>query len=154
MSNNGGEKKPEWIKLWAGKYADILDIDNIEDYYADRDEWNSFVIDMGFAFLNLLYAYNNYGDFDTVGKFEIEDRMALAVYKSMIRDLKQSYEGYKKRCEVNQINGEKGGRPPGKATAKPQTIPSQGKPYQIQPKPQQTEWDLIEQAKINPNKPK
>ena len=101
--------KPPWIKLWASKYADFLDIDAVLDEYKGK-ELNDFVRGMGMVFLNLLYAYSHY-DEGEFAIFELDDRYHKMLYKQLMRDLRQTFSDYERRCEANRENGKKGGRP-------------------------------------------
>lgn len=100
---------PPWIKLWVSKYAEFLELETIQEEFQGK-ELENYLKEMGKVFLNLLYAYDHFGE-PKFTIFKIEDRNARMIYKALIRDLKQTFDDYEKRCAANRENGLKGGRP-------------------------------------------
>lgn len=100
-------KKPQWVKLWAEKYYDDLCIDDIKEFYPTTEEETEFLKNVGMAFISALAYYNSYNaDEDTFEIYRMNND-GKKLYKSLKRDIRQSYESYERRVE----NGKKGGRP-------------------------------------------
>lgn len=100
--------KPQWFKLWAEKYYDDLCIEDIHEFYPSVEEENEFLLDVGKAFVSALAYYNactTEEESFSIYQMGLDGRK---LYKSLKRDINQSYESYKRRVE----NGKKGGRPP------------------------------------------
>ena len=99
--------RPQWIKLWAEKYYDELYIDDLKELYPTQDEETEYLIQVGKAFVSALAYYNNYYSDKEFDIYQM-DRDGKRLYKSLVRDIRQSYKAYEKRVE----DGKKGGRPP------------------------------------------
>lgn len=104
---NSEQGKPQWIKLWAEKYYDELCIDEIKDFYPTAAEERSFLMEVGKAFISALSYYNSYFSDDPQYTTYNMDRDGMKLYRSLKRDIDQSYQNYMLRVE----NGKKGGRP-------------------------------------------
>jgi hypothetical protein len=104
---NDEASKPQWVKLWAEKYYDELCIEDIKELYPTPEEELSFLTEVGKAFVSALAYYNSYCDGESYTTYQM-DRDGRRLYKSLKRDIDQSYISYIKRVE----NGKKGGRPP------------------------------------------
>ena len=102
------EGKPQWFKLWANKYADVIDINNL-DSDLKPDEKERLFREIGIAFINSLFYFQNYYS-SKCPYYEPKTRDGRIIWNALQRDVRASYEDYEKRVE----NGKKGGRPPKK----------------------------------------
>lgn len=100
--------KPQWFSFWALKYADALDIENI-DYDLDEVEKEELFRDVGVSIINALLYFKNWedshGNFSYIAPMTRDGRILSNALK---RDIDQAYIAYYKR----KIDGKKGGRPP------------------------------------------
>ena len=103
---NDEKKKPQWVKLWAEKYYDELCIEDIKEFYPTPEEEADFLLQVGKAFVSALGYYNAHGSGEEFITYKM-NRDGMKLYKSLKRDIDQSYIVYERRVE----NGKLGGRP-------------------------------------------
>ena len=99
--------RPQWFKLWAEKYADALDIENLD---ADLSQAEKQVLfqEVGKAFINaLFYFMANAQDKSQYSSYRPSTRDGRILWNALKRDVDQSYRDYYERVR----NGAKGGRP-------------------------------------------
>ncbi len=107
LFSDGQTGRPQWFKLWADKYADVLDIDNMDEDLSPEEKADLFA-DLGRAFINALFLFKYYtGDDEDLCSYKILTRDGRIIWNALKRDIDQSYSDYIKRV----INGAKGGRP-------------------------------------------
>ena len=99
--------KPPWFKLWGEKYADALDVDNLDDDLTPQEKEKLFN-EVGKAFINALLYFRSIDNGEsTYSSYKAGTRDGRIVWNALKRDIDQSYRDYYKRVE----NGKKGGRP-------------------------------------------
>lgn len=96
---------PQWFKLWADKYADALDIENLDNCFT-AEEKELFFADVGVAFINSLFYFRDINTED-FSEYKLRTRDGRVLWNALKRDIDQSYRDYIKRVQ----NGTKGGRP-------------------------------------------
>lgn len=98
--------RPQWFKLWADKYADALDIENLDNDLT-KTQKDKLFMDVGRAFINALF-YHIQHDEERYDYYKPLTRDGRIIWNALKRDIDQSYRDY----ELRVINGAKGGRPP------------------------------------------
>ena len=99
--------RPPWFKLWGEKYADALDVDNLDEDLTQQEKQKLFT-EVGKAFINALLYFKSVNNGEsTYGTYKAGTRDGRIVWNALKRDIDQSYRDYYKRRE----NGKKGGRP-------------------------------------------
>ena len=97
--------RPQWYKLWPDKYADALDIENLDNDLSD-DEKDELFREVGKAFINSLFYFRSH-DQESYSTYRPQPRDGRIPWNALKRDIDQTYRDYDKRVE----NGAKGGRP-------------------------------------------
>ena len=102
--------RPQWYKFWADKYADALDIENLDDDLsgAEKDE---LFREVGKAFINSLFYFKGHDEGEW-SEYKPATRDGRIIWNALKRDIDQSYRDYEKRVR----NGAKGGRPKNEQT--------------------------------------
>lgn len=98
--------RPQWYKLWCEKYADALDIENI-DKDLTPEEKNELFNEIGKVFINSLFYFLGH-DEGRWSEYKPSTRDGRILWNALKRDIDQSYRDYDERVK----NGAKGGRPP------------------------------------------
>lgn len=98
--------RPQWYKLWCEKYADALDIENI-DKDLTPEEKNVLFKEIGKVFINSLFYFLGH-DEGRWSEYKPSTRDGRILWNALKRDIDQSYRDYDLRVQ----NGAKGGRPP------------------------------------------
>lgn len=98
--------RPQWYKLWCEKYADALDIENL-DKDLTPEEKNELFKEIGKVFINSLFYFLGH-DEGRWSEYKPSTRDGRILWNALKRDIDQSYRDYDKRV----VNGAKGGRPP------------------------------------------
>lgn len=98
--------RPQWYKLWCEKYADALDIENI-DKDLTPEEKDVLFKEIGKVFINSLFYFFGH-DEGKWSEYKPSTRDGRILWNALKRDIDQSYRDYDLRVQ----NGAKGGRPP------------------------------------------
>lgn len=98
--------RPQWYKLWVEKYADALDIENI-DKDLTPEEKDVLFKEIGKVFINSLFYFLGH-DEGRWSEYKPSTRDGRILWNALKRDIDQSYRDYDLRVQ----NGAKGGRPP------------------------------------------
>lgn len=99
--------RPQWFKLWGEKYADALDIENL-DADLNQKEKQLLFQEVGKAFINaLFYFMANAQDKTQYSSYRPQTRDGRILWNALKRDIDQSFRDYEQRVR----NGAKGGRP-------------------------------------------
>lgn len=99
--------RPQWFKLWACKYADALDIDNLDDDLPPEEK-EEFFAEVGRAFINAMFYFHTYAYGETeYATYKLHTRDGRIIWNALKRDIDQSYKDYAERVAY----GRKGGRP-------------------------------------------
>ena len=101
------EGRPQWFKMWCEKYADALDIKNL-DTDLTQAEKKALFEDVGIAFINALFYFMYRVEVaQTIWSYKPRTRDGRILYNVLRRDIDSSYADYDKRVR----DGKKGGRP-------------------------------------------
>ncbi len=96
--------RPQWVKLWAEKYYDELCIDEIKELYPTDAEECEFLMQVGKAFISALAFYNAFNEEESFCTYQM-NRDGMRLYKSLKRDITQSYLSYERRVEAGKLGG-------------------------------------------------
>lgn len=99
--------RPQWFKLWGCKYADALDLENLDLDLSAKEKERLFS-EIGKAFINALFYFQTYAfDKREYCTYKLNTRDGRIIWNALKRDIDASYNDYKERVQ----NGRKGGRP-------------------------------------------
>lgn len=105
MDSCCGNGRPQWYKCWAEKYANALDVENLNTDLSSAEKEELFK-EAGIVFINSLLYFLDY-DNETYRTYKPRTRDGRILWNHIKADIDQSYRDYDKRV----MNGAKGGRP-------------------------------------------
>ena len=99
--------RPQWFKVWAEKYAVALDIENIDEEFADDPDGKlEFFEEVGKCFINALLFFKDH-DNEEYQYYRPKTRDGRILWNALKHDVDQTFIDYDKRVQ----DGKKGGRP-------------------------------------------